>query len=75
MNLYVDCEFTDFIACELISIALVGEHETEFYGEVSDYDAGACSGFVRDVVLTQLGQLPQCVHTRQGLRTGAAPRI
>lgn len=69
MNLYVDCEFTDFIACELISIALVGEDETEFYGEVSDYDVGACSGFVRDVVLTQLGQLPQCVHTRQELRT------
>lgn len=69
MNLYVDCEFTDFIARELISIALVGEDGIEFYGEVSDYDVGDCSDFVQDVVLTQLGQLPECVHTRQELRT------
>lgn len=69
MNLYVDCEFTDFIACELISIALVGEEEAEFYGEVSAYKVEACSGIVRGVVLTQLGQLPQCVHGRQEFRT------
>ncbi|GMG95062.1 hypothetical protein SGO26_01675 [Cupriavidus metallidurans] len=69
MKLYVDCEFTDFIVCELISIALVGEDAVEFYGEVSDYDVSACSDFVREVVLTQLGRLPQCMHTREELRT------
>lgn len=69
MKLYVDCEFTDFIVCELISIALVGEDRVEFYGEVSDYDLSACSDFVREVVLTQLGRLPRCAHTREELRT------
>lgn len=54
MKLYVDCEFTDFICCELISIALVSETD-EFYGECSDFDVSVCSSFVREAILPQLG--------------------
>lgn len=56
MKLYVDCEFTDFVCCELISIALVSEIGDEFYGECSDFDVSVCSPFVREAVLPQLGQ-------------------
>ncbi len=56
MKLYVDCEFTDFICCELISIALVSETGDEFYAECSDFDVSVCSQFVREAVLPQLGQ-------------------
>ncbi|WP_321954131.1 hypothetical protein [Paraburkholderia bannensis] len=52
---FLDTEFTDFVQCQLLSIALVGESGCEFYGERSDYDSTLCSGFVRDVVLPQLG--------------------
>jgi hypothetical protein len=30
---FVDTEFTDFIDCQLISVAIVGEDGREFYGE------------------------------------------
>ncbi len=36
MRVFVDCEFTDFIECELISLALVADDGREFYGERSD---------------------------------------
>jgi hypothetical protein len=53
---FLDTEFTDFIDCQLISLAIVGEAGNEFYGEVMDYDRAACSEFVRAAVLPQLGQ-------------------
>lgn len=54
---FVDTEFTDFIDCQLISIAIVGEDGREFYGERSDFEPSACSQFVRAAVLPQLGQI------------------
>jgi hypothetical protein len=69
MRLHVDCEFTDFIDCDLISIALVSDDGREFYGERSDYNDSTCSAFVREAVLPQLGQHPGRVFTREGLRT------
>ncbi|CAB3809093.1 hypothetical protein LMG28614_06950 [Paraburkholderia ultramafica] len=42
MRVFVDTEFTDFIDCELVSIALVADDGREFYGERSDYDRARC---------------------------------
>jgi hypothetical protein len=69
MRLYLDTEFTDFVDCDLISIALVADDGREFYGERLDYDDASCSAFVREAVLPQLGQYPGRVFTREGLRT------
>ena len=68
MRIFVDAEFTDFIDCDLISIALVADDGREFYGERSDYDEASCSAFVREAVLPQLGQFPDRVFTRESLR-------
>lgn len=68
MRIYIDTEFTDFLDCDLISIALVAEDGREFYGERSDYDDASCSAFVREAVLPQLGQFPDRVFTRDALR-------
>ena len=53
---FVDTEFTDFETPQLISLAIVGENGSEFYGECTDYDAARCSDFVRAAVLPQLGR-------------------
>ena len=55
---FLDTEFTDFNAFQLISVAIVGEDGREFYGESSDFERTRCSDFVREVVLPQLGQFP-----------------
>lgn len=55
---FIDTEFTSFEACQLISIAIVGEDGSEFYGEVTDFDSALCSDFVREAVLPQLGNPP-----------------
>ncbi|MFM0140584.1 hypothetical protein [Caballeronia grimmiae] len=68
MRLFVDTEFTDFIDCDLISIALVADDGREFYGERSDYDDATCTAFVREAVIPQLGQHPGRVFTRDALR-------
>jgi hypothetical protein len=68
MRLFVDTEFTDFIDCDLISIALVADDGREFYGERSDYDDASCTAFVREAVIPQLGQYPGRVFTREALR-------
>jgi hypothetical protein len=72
MRLFVDTEFTDFIDCDLISIALVADDGREFYGERSDYDHASCSEFVRAAVLPQLGRFPGCVFEREVLRSALA---
>lgn len=56
---FLDTEFTSFDACQLISIAIVGEDGREFYAERSDFDTSLCSDFVRQIVLPKLGQSPQ----------------
>lgn len=68
MRLFVDTEFTDFIHCELISVALVADDGREFYAECSDFDRTACSEFVRAAVLPQLGQPPNRSFTRDVMR-------
>ncbi|TDN62427.1 3'-5' exoribonuclease [Paraburkholderia sp. BL10I2N1] len=68
MRLFVDTEFTDFIDCDLISVALVANDGREFYGERSDFDMPSCSEFVRAAVLPQLGQHAGRVFTRKALR-------
>ncbi|MFM0122824.1 3'-5' exoribonuclease [Paraburkholderia sp. RL18-101-BIB-B] len=55
---FLDTEFTDFNAFQLISVAIVGEDGREFYGESIDFERPLCSDFVREVVLPQLGQFP-----------------
>jgi hypothetical protein len=68
MRLFVDTEFTDFIDCDLVSVALVADDDREFYGERSDFDRSICNEFVKAAVLSQLGQFPDRVFTREGLR-------
>lgn len=72
MRVFVDCEFTDFIDCELISIGLAAEDGREFYGERHDFDRAMCSVFVLEAVLPQLTQQrdPHAaeVYTRDALR-------
>lgn len=67
MRIFVDTEFTDFIDCDLISIALVAEDGREFYAERIDFDRHACSAFVREAVLPQLGQYPERMFSRASL--------
>jgi hypothetical protein len=55
---FLDTEFTSFDACQLISVAIVGEDGSEFYGECSHFERPLCSDFVREVVLPQLGKIP-----------------
>ncbi|KVH48393.1 hypothetical protein [Burkholderia diffusa] len=69
LPLFVDTEFTDFLDCDLISIAIVSADGREFYGERSDFDQGSCSEFGRAAVLPQLGQYPGQVFAREELRT------
>jgi hypothetical protein len=54
---FLDTEFTDFEAFQLISVAIVGEDGREFYGERSDFEVALCSDFVRSIVLPTLGQV------------------
>ncbi|GJG94339.1 3'-5' exoribonuclease [Cupriavidus pauculus] len=65
---FVDTEFTDFQAPEVLSIAIVGESGIEFYGERSDYSEAYCSDFVRAVVVPQLGQFKDRAMTLERLR-------
>lgn len=65
MLIFLDCEFTDFIDCELISIGMCSEDgQREFYAERSDYERSWASSFVHEAVLPHLGQIPgaACAH-------------
>lgn len=55
---FLDTEFTDFDAFQLISVAIVGEDGREFYAERTDFEASLCSAFTREVVLPLLGRIP-----------------
>lgn len=68
MRIFVDTEFTDFIDCHLISVALVADDGQEFYAECNDFERRACSAFVREAVLPKLGQYPDRVFSRQDLQ-------
>ena len=69
MRLFVDTEFTDFIDCDLVSVALVADDGREVYGERSDYDRAICNEFVRAAVLSPARPISRlCVHTRGATR-------
>ncbi|MFM0091989.1 3'-5' exoribonuclease [Paraburkholderia sediminicola] len=69
MRIFVDTEFTDFLDCDLISIALVADDGHEFYAERTDFDRRACSAFVEEAVLPQLGQFPDRKFSRASLQS------
>lgn len=70
MLIFLDCEFTDFLDCELISIGLVSEDgKHEFYAERTDYTDSWCNNFVREAVLPLLGQFSGAACTRIELTT------
>ena len=66
---FLDCEFTDFIQIDLISIGLVCEDGREFYAERTDFRREDCSDFVRTAVLPLLGSDPQVRMSRELLTT------
>jgi len=68
-RLFLDTEFTDFIDCDLISIGIVSDDGQEFYAERNDFDRTACSNFVHEAVLTQLGADPACVGSADEIRS------
>ncbi|WP_230942251.1 hypothetical protein [Burkholderia stagnalis] len=68
MRIFVDTEFTDFIDCNLISVALVADDGREFYAECNDFDRRACNAFVHEAVLPQLGQYPDRVFSRRNFQ-------
>jgi len=63
MLVFLDTEFTQFAAPDLISIALVAEDGREFYGERSDYNRESCSAFVVETVVPLLGRVPGAAST------------
>lgn len=62
-KIFIDAEYTNLMSPVLISIGLVAESGEEAYFEV-EYDASACSEFVRDVVLPLLGREPHAMVPR-----------
>jgi len=59
MYIFLDTEFTDFVAPSLISIGLVTESGQQFYAERNDVDLSCCSDFLKIVVLPKLGRFPR----------------
>ena len=70
MLVFLDTEFTDFVRPDLLSLALVAEDGQEFYAERTDYPAGQCSEFVREIVLPLFGRVPgaACDSAEMALR-------
>lgn len=73
MRYFIDTEFTDFLDCELISIAIVREDGRAFYGEVSDFTHSTCSAFVLEAVLPQLRQTESLAATSPDLICAVRP--
>lgn len=68
MILFLDCEFSDFLDCELISIGMVSEcGQFELYAERNDYPDAWCNDFVLSAVIPLLGQIPGASCTRDEL--------
>lgn len=66
MKIFLDTEFTDFIAPQLISIGLAASNGEEFYAEVP-YSTELCSTFVKEIVIPLLGKNPDVVCTAHEL--------
>lgn len=55
MKIYVDEEFTGLTKnTDLISIGLVAENGSTFYGEIKDFDITKCDNWVKDNVVSKL---------------------
>lgn len=68
MLVFLDCEYTDPINIDLISIGMVTEDgRFEFYAERSDFPDADCNQFVRAAVLPLLYTVPTNVMTRAQL--------
>ncbi|WP_293778799.1 3'-5' exoribonuclease [uncultured Oxalicibacterium sp.] len=67
-QIFIDTEFTDFINTELISIGMVTSKGAEFYGEVP-FELQACSPFVLEAVVPQLGQIEGAMFSLAELGT------
>src|ERR1039458_2240878 len=46
LRLFIDCEFTNFIKCDLISIGVAADNGAEFYGENLDFNRKLSSEWV-----------------------------
>lgn len=69
MLVFLDTEFTDFIHCDLISLALVPLHSaSELYIERTDFNYDYCNSFVRSAVWAHLGRYPDAKAKEQELR-------
>jgi hypothetical protein len=67
LKVFIDTEFTDFIDCHLISIGMAAESGEDFYAEVP-YPDQACSAFVREAVIPQLGRIAHSACAFNDLR-------
>lgn len=67
MLVFLDTEFTQFAAPELVSIAMVAEDGREFYAESIDYCQANCSDFVCETVGPLLGRVPGAACTSKEL--------
>ena len=78
-RVYLDTEFSDLDEPNLLSIGMMSEDGSEFYGELElDTDDArdrmrVTSDFVQEVVLPQWGRIPgaACSHQEMGRRAGA----
>lgn len=69
MLIFLDTEFTDFLNCELLSIAMVSEDgQYEFYAERTDYKESVCSDFAKQEVLPLMGKAAGAGCTLDELR-------
>ncbi len=67
MLVFLDTEFTQFTAPELLSMALVAEDGRELYAECNGYSPDRCSDFVRETVTPLLGRVPGAACTSKEL--------
>lgn len=68
MIVFLDCEFTDFIDCDLIAIGLISECGRHmFYAERSDFERSWCNAFVESTILPLLGHDESARKSREQL--------
>ena len=67
MNVFLDCEFTDFNQLHLISLGMAVEVVEDFYAQVP-YSAHACPELARYNVVPLLEKIEHCYFTRDNLR-------
>jgi hypothetical protein len=59
VRIFLNCEFSDLVDMNLISIALVADNGKEFYAEVP-FDESLCNEFVKQTVIPLLGRQADC---------------